>query len=200
MAVLQGLTEFPACTIAAIDGPALGAGAQLAVACDLRVATEASVIGIPAARLGIVIDVWTVRRLVALAGGATARAMLLTAHAVSGSEAHRLGLVQRVGDLRGHAEVGRRDLPAARRSASPVTRLPSSSSTTPPTCSAAREAAWESADIAEGRAAFLEKRASRLHRQVALVGGSAAEVEHGARVAGHEAAALVAEVGRRSET
>ncbi len=79
MAVLQGLTEFPACTIAAIDGPALGAGAQLAVACDLRVATEASVLGIPAARLGIVIDVWTVRRLAALAGGATARAMLLSA-------------------------------------------------------------------------------------------------------------------------
>ena len=50
--VLRGFGELPAVCIAAVDGPALGAGMQLAAACDLRVATPASVFGIPAARLG----------------------------------------------------------------------------------------------------------------------------------------------------
>ena len=49
--VLHGFTGLDAVTIAAVDGPALGAGTQLAVACDLRVATPGSLFGIPAARL-----------------------------------------------------------------------------------------------------------------------------------------------------
>jgi len=158
MSVLQGLTEFPACTIAAIDGPALGAGAQLAVACDLRVATEASVLGIPAARLGIVIDVWTVRSLVALAGGATARAMLLSAQTISGSGAYRLGLVQRVGDLRATLKWADEIAQLAPLSvAGHKLALEQLDDTFE--VRAAREAAWSSADIAEGQAAFLAKRA-----------------------------------------
>jgi enoyl-CoA hydratase len=50
--VLRGFGELPVAVIAAIDGPALGAGAQLAVAADLRVATPNSLIGVPAARTG----------------------------------------------------------------------------------------------------------------------------------------------------
>jgi len=53
--VLRGFTQLPCVTIAAIDGPALGAGAQLVVACDVRVATPTSVIGVPAAKLGLVV-------------------------------------------------------------------------------------------------------------------------------------------------
>ena len=60
--VLRGFGELPAVCIAAVDGPALGAGMQLAAACDLRVATPASVFGIPAARLGLAIDEWTIER------------------------------------------------------------------------------------------------------------------------------------------
>jgi enoyl-CoA hydratase len=54
--VLRGFTQLPCVTIAAIDGPALGAGAQLVVACDVRVATPTSVIGVPAAKLGLVVN------------------------------------------------------------------------------------------------------------------------------------------------
>ena len=50
-------------TIAAIYGHALGAGAQLAISCDLRVATARAVVGVPAARLGLVVNHWTVERL-----------------------------------------------------------------------------------------------------------------------------------------
>src|SRR3954453_1490950 len=48
-AVLDGLTELPAATIAGVEGAALGAGTQLAAACDLRVATPMAVFGVPAA-------------------------------------------------------------------------------------------------------------------------------------------------------
>ncbi|KGA04152.1 MAG: hypothetical protein GM46_13545 [actinobacterium acAcidi] len=62
--VLLGFTQLPCVTIAAIDGPALGAGAQLIVACDVRVATPTSVIGVPAAKLGLVVNHWTIERIV----------------------------------------------------------------------------------------------------------------------------------------
>src|SRR5436190_5134620 len=77
VAALRGFTELPIPTIAAIDGPALGAGTQLAIACDLRIATERSVFGIPAAKLGLVVDHWTVERLTREMGWPIARAMLV---------------------------------------------------------------------------------------------------------------------------
>src|SRR5262249_56476529 len=94
-----GRADLPAVTIAAVEGPALGAGTQLAAACDLRVAHAAARFGVPAARLGLAVDQWTVDRLVALVGGGTARAILLAAESISGADAHRLGFVQRLGGL-----------------------------------------------------------------------------------------------------
>ena len=95
-----GLTELPAVTIAAVDGAALGAGTQLAAACDLRVATPAARFGIPAARLGLMVDRWTVQRLVALVGGGPARAMLLAARRPTPARTPTgSGFVQRLGTL-----------------------------------------------------------------------------------------------------
>lgn len=97
--VLDRLRLSPFVTIAAADGAALGAGTQLAIACDLRVATAQASFGIPAGRLGLAVDAWTVERLALLAGHGPARAMLLAAEVIKGDEAHRLGLVQRLGSL-----------------------------------------------------------------------------------------------------
>lgn len=97
--VLAALRDDPRPHLAAVDGAALGAGTQLAVACDLRVATPAARFGIPAARLGLLVDHWSIQRLALLAGAGPARAMLLGADSCSGEDAHRLGLVQRLGDL-----------------------------------------------------------------------------------------------------
>ena len=66
--VLDHLRDAPFPTIAAVEGAALGAGTQLAVACDLRVATDDASFGIPAVKLGVLVTHWTVQRLVSLAG------------------------------------------------------------------------------------------------------------------------------------
>jgi enoyl-CoA hydratase len=161
--VLVRLGEAPYVTIAAVDGAALGAGTQLAVACDLRVATPGASFGIPAGKLGLAVDTWTVDRLTQLAGHGPARAMLLAAEVLTGEEAHGLGLVQRLGDLaaalawaesiavlapltiQAHKaallSAGGRGGPQARAAAE-----------------TARERAWRSDDLQEGLAAFRERR------------------------------------------
>ena len=97
--VLDRLREAPMPTIAAVEGAALGAGCQLAIACDLRVASPNARFGIPAARLGLMVDHWTVQRLAILAGHGPARGVLLAADVLDGDAAVRLGLAQRTGDL-----------------------------------------------------------------------------------------------------
>lgn len=95
--VLDRLRDVPFPTVAAIEGAALGAGTQLAVACDLRVATVGSSFGIPAAKLGLMVNHWTVQRTATMLGPSAARAVLLAAEVVRGEEAYRLGLVNRIG-------------------------------------------------------------------------------------------------------
>lgn len=97
--VLATIRDDPRPHLAAVDGAALGAGTQLAVACDLRVATPAARFGVPAAKLGLMIDHWSIQRLALLAGAGPARAMLLGAETCTGEEACALGFVQRLGDL-----------------------------------------------------------------------------------------------------
>lgn len=61
-AALRALATCDVPVVAAIDGPALGAGTQLVMCCDLRIATERSVFGIPAAKLGLAVDQWKIGR------------------------------------------------------------------------------------------------------------------------------------------
>ncbi|MGH3647138.1 MAG: enoyl-CoA hydratase-related protein, partial [Micromonosporaceae bacterium] len=83
--------------IAAVNGPAIGAGTQLAVACDLRVANARAVFGVPTAKLGLAVDPWTVRRLALLAGPGAARRMLLACETLDAAAVP--GLVDRHGEL-----------------------------------------------------------------------------------------------------
>jgi enoyl-CoA hydratase len=159
--VLRGFTELSVPVVAAIDGPALGAGTQLAVACDLRVATPGSRFGVPAARLGLVVDHWTVERLAREFGWSTARAMLLSAEVVDAGRLHAMGGVHRLGDL-ADALAWAAELAGL----APLTiaghKLALERSAPVPApddlVAAARSRAWASADAVEGRRAFLEKR------------------------------------------
>ncbi|HKT04872.1 MAG TPA: enoyl-CoA hydratase-related protein, partial [Rugosimonospora sp.] len=67
--MLRTLTALPVPVLAAVNGPAIGAGTQLAIACDLRVAADTATFAVPTARNGLAVDAWTVRRLALLAGG-----------------------------------------------------------------------------------------------------------------------------------
>lgn len=147
-------------TIAACSGAALGAGTQFAAACDLRVATPDTTFGVPAGKLGVVLDRLTVARISSLAGEGAARAMLLGGEVLSGEDAHRLGFVQRLGGLEdalawADAIAGLAPLTLAGH------KLALERPDDEVGNAAAYERAWSSADLAEGLAAFQQKRAPR---------------------------------------
>jgi enoyl-CoA hydratase/carnithine racemase len=97
-ALLDAIVASPAPVIAAVNGAALGAGMQLAVACDLRVVAPHATFGIPAARLGVLLSGSNIGRLATLVGQAAARDLLLTARVFDVEDATNVGLVQRVAD------------------------------------------------------------------------------------------------------
>lgn len=102
--VLDAIVAHPAPVVAAINGPAIGAGMQLAVACDVRVAALGARLAIPGGKLGIHLSARNIWRLVQLVGQGAARDFLLAGRAVEAEEALRLGLVQYVdGDALGSA-------------------------------------------------------------------------------------------------
>lgn len=161
--VLAAIRDDPRPHLAAVDGAALGAGTQLAVACDLRMATPAARFGVPAAKLGLMIDHWSIQRVALLAGAGPARAMLLGAETITGEEAHGLGFVQRLGaldDALGWADdiaalapltlagaklaLNRLEMPVGRGDDEDVL--------------ASWDRAWGSEDLQEGIAAFRERR------------------------------------------
>ena len=169
-AMLDAIVEYPAPVVAAVNGAALGAGMQLAVACDLRVVAPHARFGIPAGKLGVLISATNVQRLVHVIGHAAARDVLLTARTLEIDEAERVGLVQRRSDdaigsaielaseiaslaplsTQGHKHALNRVAEATSLDATVLAEL------------ADREAtAFASDDLQEGLAAFAEKRPAR---------------------------------------
>ncbi|WP_280424587.1 enoyl-CoA hydratase/isomerase family protein [Nocardia carnea] len=94
---LSAVAAFPAPSIARIEGPCIGGGCSLALACDFRFAHPGAVFAIPAVRHGIVYDEHSVARLVELMGPSRAARMLYTAERLDASEAARAGLVDECG-------------------------------------------------------------------------------------------------------
>ena len=92
------LTAFPKPTVAACHGAVVGGGAEIAVACDLRVGGSNLRMRFPGAELGVPVGP---ARLVTLCGLATAKYLLLTSRNVSADEALRMGLVHRVAPAAG---------------------------------------------------------------------------------------------------
>src|SRR3954447_21524381 len=83
-------------TIAAVNGPAIGAGLCLALACDLRYAAAGAKLGVPFVKLGMHAGMGGTYLLPEVVGEAQARDLLLTGRVVDAAEALRLGLVSRV--------------------------------------------------------------------------------------------------------
>lgn len=89
------LIRFEKPTIAAINGYALGAGYELALACDIRIAAEEAKIGSPETRVAASVTGGAMRLMQALIGPAKAKELLFTAEYIDGKEAERIGLVNK---------------------------------------------------------------------------------------------------------
>ena len=160
--------ELP--VIASLHGAATGAGLQLAAACDFRVAASDATLGIPSARLGIVVTRAGVERLVKHFGIVITKEMLMAGRTFSGAEAAQAGLVnQSVVPDRLDAEVGK--LAASIAGLAPLSvqgakkTIQSVAVGLPERLDQELERlvlqAYESSDLSEGLAALKEKRPPR---------------------------------------
>jgi enoyl-CoA hydratase len=94
-------------TIAMVNGFALGGGCELALSCDIRVASTNAKFGLPELNLSIIPSAGGTQRLARMVGKGVALDMILTGKMISGEEAHRIGLVSQVvlpGELEAAAE------------------------------------------------------------------------------------------------
>ncbi|MFT4044248.1 MAG: enoyl-CoA hydratase [Gordonia sp. (in: high G+C Gram-positive bacteria)] len=158
---LKRIETTPVPVIAALNGPALGAGLQLAMAADLRVMAAEAVVGIPAARLGVAVDEWTIRRLVSLVGGGHARGILLGCDLLSAQTAHVIGFANRIGELSDAQQWAATIAglaPLSLQHSKLVLNGDGARDEPPADRYAAMRRAWQSEDLVEGRAARTEKR------------------------------------------
>lgn len=94
--IASAIESFPAPTIAAVNGYAFGGGCELALACDLRVASERAVLGQTEIDLGIIPGWGGTQRLPALVGDETARRMIFFGERIDATDAYERGLVGEV--------------------------------------------------------------------------------------------------------
>jgi enoyl-CoA hydratase len=166
-AVFNKIENLPQPVIAAVNGFALGGGCELAMSCDIRVASENAKFGQPEVNLGVPPGFAGTQRLPRLVGKGVAKELLYTADMIDAGEAHRIGLVNKVYPA---AELLESAMKMANKIASkgPVAiRLTKSAVNQGMEMDLARGTAYEAevfglafstADQKEGMTAFLEKR------------------------------------------
>ncbi|MGQ0840769.1 enoyl-CoA hydratase/isomerase family protein [Actinokineospora sp.] len=156
-------------TIAAITGYCIGGGCELALSCDLRLAADDAGFGITPAKLGIVFNLTSTKRLVDAVGPAWAKQILFTGDLIDAPTALRIGLVnelhpadalpERVQDL---ADLmATRSQVTVRGAKTIIARITAGQSTEDDEVRALYAHSVASADYAEGVTAFLEKRPPR---------------------------------------
>jgi enoyl-CoA hydratase/carnithine racemase len=169
-AIVTKLAAFPFPVIAAVNGVAAGAGCNLALACDVRLASTEARFGETFVRIALHPDWGGTYHLPRLAGTAAALDLCWTGDVIDAVDALRLGLVQRVFTA-AEFDARLREY-AAKLAAAPATSVRAIKRTmlasrhaTLEQCLdaevAAQKACWASADSDEGLAAFVEKRAAK---------------------------------------
>ena len=164
--VYEALAGFPKPTIAMIRGHCIGGGAALSVCCDLRICSDNSSFGIPAAKLGLGYPLPGIRRLVHLVGPSFAKELFFTAKRFSAADAAVMGLVNRVvaGEalaamVEDYASTIAGNAPLTVGSVKAIVAEALKASPDEALCDRLVAQCFGSEDYVEGRRAFLEKRA-----------------------------------------
>lgn len=166
-AALMGIHRFSKPTLACIRGFCVGGGVNVAISCDLRIASSDSVFFIPAARLGLGYRHSAMKILVDLIGPGAAKDLFFTARKIDAEEARSLGLINRTCPsealatlLAEYTSALAANAPLTVRAAKAVIgelRKPASDFDAE-LCQKLIRGCFESEDYAEGRRAFMEKR------------------------------------------
>lgn len=164
---LMGIADFPKPTLACIRGYCIGGGVNVAISCDIRIASTDSVFAIPAARLGLGYRYSAMKNLVDLIGPGAAKDLFFTARRIDATEAKSLGLVSRVCEsdalpalLAEYASAMADNAPLTVMAGKAITReiLKPSPELDHALCASLIRGCFESADYTEGRTAFMQKR------------------------------------------
>lgn len=166
-AALMGIYNFSKPTLACIRGYCIGGGVNVAISCDMRIAASDAVFSVPAGRLGLGYRYSAMKNLVDLIGPGAAKDLFFTARRIDAAEAHRLGLVSRIasvealpGLLAEYTRALHDNAPLTIQAAKFITReiLKASPEADLAHCQRLIRGCFDSADYAEGRKAFMEKR------------------------------------------
>jgi enoyl-CoA hydratase/carnithine racemase len=162
LALNLAIDQVPVPVIGAINGPAIGAGLQLAMICDLRVVAPEAFFQFPIAKYGLALDNWSVRRLASLVGYGRARGMLLAAERLSADVAFETGMANRIGTLADAqawaAEIAGLAPLSLRHSKRVLNDDGAYNVEWPPHHRELFDQAWGSQDVIEAQVARLEKR------------------------------------------
>jgi enoyl-CoA hydratase len=166
IALNKAIDAAPMPVIGAINGPAIGAGVQLAMICDLRVVSPTAYFQFPIARYGLALDNWSVRRLSTLVGYGRCRAMLLAAEKLTAETALQTGMANRIGDL-ADAQAWAAEIaglaPLSVRHSKRVLNDDGAYEEPSPTHKDLFDQAWSSQDVIEAQMARIEKRLPKFH-------------------------------------
>ena len=164
IALHKAMYGAPMPVIGAINGPAIGAGLQLAMQCDLRVVAPEAFFQFPTSKYGLALDNWSIRRLSSLVGHGRARAMLLSAEKLSAEVALQTGMANRIGAL-SDAQAWAAEIaglaPLALQHAKRVLNDDGAIEEAWPVHKELFDKAWASQDVIEAQVARMEKRPPR---------------------------------------
>jgi enoyl-CoA hydratase/carnithine racemase len=174
---IEALEAYPYPSVAALNGHAIGGGLELALSCDLRVASEDAKVGMPPAKLGLVYSHTGLRKFIDVIGAARTRQLFFTASNIPAPEAERWGLVNEVvpaDELAEHgvalaAKIASRAPLSQRGNKRVIGELLAAEGALDPDVERElvelREACFRSEDFYEGVRAFAEKREPRWRAQ-----------------------------------
>ena len=166
-AALEGIYEFAKPTLACIRGYCIGGGVNVAISCDIRIATTTSIYSVPASRLGLGYRFSAMRNLTNLVCPGFAKDIFFTGRRLDAAEALRIGLVNRTAEpdklddlLAEYTTAITTGAPLTIKAGKHIIRevLRPDSGIDMEVCRGLIRDCFESEDYAEGRKAFMEKR------------------------------------------